>query len=107
MSNPISDIHPTGNGGAHVLKASTVRALDKLEIKVRALSLHPKDIILIQFASQPSIDEILDLQRNIGHMMQHLKLDYPVFWMLIPPGLELTQLDPIEMEKMGWVRKEA
>lgn len=106
--NPISDIHPNSNGSAkaHIIPSSLMREMTKLEIKVRALSLHPKDVVLIQYASQPSANEIIDLQQNLRHMMEHLKLPFPVFWMLIPSGITLTQLDPVEMEKMGWVRKE-
>lgn len=106
MNTPTSDIHPSGNGHEHITSAATIRALDRLEIKVKLLHIQPQDIILLQFSSQPTVDEVLDLQHNIKHMMEHLKLDFPVFWMLIPPGLSMTQLDPIEMEKMGWKRIE-
>lgn len=107
-SNPMSDIHPNSNGSAkaHVIPASLAREMTKLEIKVRALTLHPKDVVLIQYASQPNATEIISLQQNLRHMMEHLQLSFPVFWMLVPPGITLTQLDPVEMEKMGWVRKE-
>ena len=94
------------NGNAQGIRATTVKALDKLELQVKALTLHEHDIILVQFESQPSVDEFLDFQRNVAHMMSHLKLDFPVFWMIVPPGVTLMQLDKAELAKMGYTRKE-
>src|SRR5437870_13633640 len=86
------------------IKSSTVRTLDMLEVKVRALSLKPKDIILVTFESPPTIEEAVDFQRHVGHLMQHLALDFPVSFMIVPPGIDMKLMSEEDMRRVGWQR---
>lgn len=81
-----------------------IRNLDQLELSIKALSLHEKDIVVIRTENMPTIAEMQNIQQGIANLMSTLDLGFSVSYVVLPRSLSLEQLDEDGMRNAGWIR---
>lgn len=83
-----------------------IRNIDALELSIKAMTLHPKDVIVIRVENTPTIGEMQNIQQGIRNLMSSLDLGFSVAYIVLPRNLTLEQLDDEGMRRNGWVRVE-
>lgn len=82
----------------------TIRSIDALELSIRAMTLHPKDIIVIRVENTPTIGQMQTIQQGIANLMSSLDLGFSVSYIVLPHAMRLEQLNDEDMARGGWVR---
>lgn len=81
-----------------------IRTLDQLELSIKALTLHPNDILVIRTENHPTILEMQTIQQAVANLMSGLDLGAPIRYIVLPRTLSFDALDEDGMRQAGWVR---
>lgn len=81
-----------------------IRNIDALELSIKAMTLHPKDVLVLRIENTPTIGEMQNIQQGIRNLMSSLDLGFSVAYIVLPRNLTLEQLDDEGMRRNGWVR---